>query len=151
MLNIVQFRELIVKSTLNDIMMYSKNAEEMMVFTCAAESEGGTFLRDIDSEGLGIYHMQPQVYNDIWQNYIKYNGKLFMMLSTNLNIKFMLIYDLRFATAVTRLFYARITTPLPFTNDVDAMWDYYKQYYNTSLDESEKDNAIKNYYNFISH
>lgn len=156
MLNIVQFRELIVKSTLNDLLMYSENAEELMVFTCAVESLGGTYIKQLNGPALGIYQMEPETYNDIWQNYIKPNGKLTMMFLTNFHITFMppeemLIHDLRFATAMTRLFYARVKSPLPFAKDIDAIWTYYKLYYNTTLGAAEKDSAIQRYYDFISH
>lgn len=156
MLNISQFRELIVKSTLNDLMMYSENAEELMIFTCAVESLGGTYIRQSSGPALGIYQMEPQTYNDIWQNYIKSNGKLMMIFLSNFHITFMpsedmLIYDLRFATAMTRIFYARVKQPLPPANDVDAIWSYYKLYYNTPLGAANKNEAIQKYQDFISH
>lgn len=156
MLNINQFRELIVKSTLNDLLMYSESAEELMVFTCAVESLGGTYIKQVNGPALGIYQMEPGTYNDIWQNYIKSNGSLMMKFLSNFHIAFMppeetLIYDLRFATAMTRLFYDRIKAPLPAANDIDAIWSYYKLYYNTPLGAATKDSAIKKYHDFISH
>ena len=156
MLNISQFRELIVKSTLNDLLLYSQNAEELMVFTCAVESLGGTYLHQVGGPALGIYQMEPMTYNDIWQTYIKSNGSLMLRLLTNFSIGFMpseeqLIYDLRFATAMTRIHYARIKKTLPPANDVNAIWDYYKTYYNTSAGKAQKDDSIKKYHDFISH
>lgn len=155
MLNIVQFRELIVKSTLNDLMLYSKNAEELMVFTCAVESLGGTYIKQIKGPALGIYQMEPETYNDIWQNYIKSKGGLMMSMLSNFHITFMpsedmLIYDLRFATAMTRLFYARIKEPLPEAEDINAIWEYYKRYYNTAKGAAVKEDSIKKYHAFIS-
>ncbi len=156
MFNIKQFRELIVKSTLNDLLMYSKNAEELMVFTCAVESLGGTYIAQVKGPALGIYQMEPQTYNDIWQNYIMLHGNLLMRFLSSFHIVFMppeemLIYDLRFATAMTRLFYARIKAPLPPADDVDAIWEYYKLYYNTPLGAAQKDASMMKYLNFISH
>lgn len=156
MLNISQFRELIVKSTLNDLLLYSQNAEELLVFTCAVESLGGHYLKQVDGPALGIYQMEPVTYNDIWQTYIKSKGSLMLRLLTNFGIGFMpseeqLIYDLRFATAMTRIFYERIKEPLPDASNVDAIWNYYKKYYNTNLGSAQKESAIHNYYEFISH
>ena len=65
MLNIAQFRDLIVKSTLNDLLLYSEDAEELLVFTCAVESLGGTYLQQVKGPALGIYQMEPVTYNDI--------------------------------------------------------------------------------------
>jgi dihydrodipicolinate synthase/N-acetylneuraminate lyase len=100
MFNISQFRELIIKSTLNDLKMYSENAEELLVFTCAAESMGGTYLTQVNGSALGIYQMMPETYNDIWENYIKGKTGLNMLVLSNFNLYFMppeevMIYDLR--------------------------------------------------------
>lgn len=154
MLNIAQFRELIVKSTLNDLHMYSRDAEELLVFTCAVESLGGTYLHQVNGLALGIYQMQPLTYNDIWQKYIKINNPIFMKLLTNFNVAFMpseerLIYDLRFATAMTRLFYARTSDPLPAYNDPDSIWEFYKIHYNTFYGSACRVSSMKKYHDFI--
>lgn len=154
MFDITQFRELIVKSTLNDLNMYSHDAEELLIFTCAVESLGGTYLRQVSGPALGIYQMEPNTYNDIWQNYIKFNLSICMILNHNFNVSFQpsagrLIYDLRFSTAMTRLFYHRIPESLPAANDIDAIWIYYKKYYNTPEGAAEKGAAIKWYQNFL--
>ena len=154
MLNINQFRELIVKSSLNDLLMYSADAEELMVFTCAVESLGGTFLHQVGGPALGIYQMEPATYNDIWQNYIYSHGPLTMRLFSNFDISSMpdesrLIYDSRYATAMTRIFYARIKEPLPSAQDENALWEYYKKYYNTTAGKAEKEESIKKYHDFV--
>jgi hypothetical protein len=61
-----------------------------------------------------------------------------------------LITDLRYATAICRIHYMRVSKPLPDANDVDAIWDYYKQFYNTAGGKSVKTNAISAYKKFIS-
>lgn len=154
MLNINQFRELIVKPTLNDLMMYSKEAEELLVFTCATESLGGTYLQQVKGPAIGIYQMEPATYNDLWHNYIKSNGKLMMLLFSNFMVNSIpdearMIYDLRFATMMARIFYKRISQPLPFSGDIDGIWQYYKKYYNTPLGSANKEEAIKKYQLFI--
>jgi hypothetical protein len=155
MLNVSQFRDSIVKSTLNDLLLYSPDAEELLIFTCANESVGGTYLRQVNGPALGIFQMEPETYNDIWQNYIKSHGPLSLRLFSNFDVVGMpspdrMIYDLLFATAMARIFYARIKAPLPPYNDIDAIWNYYKLYYNTSLGAATKDSAIKHYHDFIS-
>jgi hypothetical protein len=154
MLNINQFRELIVKSSLNDLLLYSEDAEELMLFTCAVESLGGTYIKQVKGPALGIYQMEPGTYNDIWENYIKARGTLTMRLFSNFHLAGMpseerLIYDLRFATAMTRIHYARIKEPLPAHTDIDAIWEYYKKYYNTSKGAAKKDESIKKYHDFV--
>lgn len=153
MFNIAQFRQLIVQSSLKDLNLYSQGAEELLVFTCAAESRGGTYLQQIKGPALGIYQMEPLTYNDIWQNFIKYKPKLSLILSENFDVHNMpsesrLIYDLRFATAMSRIHYLRFNTVLPSHQDVDALWAYYKKFYNTELGKAKKEECIKAYQEF---
>lgn len=155
MFNIVQFRESIIKSTLKDLLLYSPEAEELLVFTCAVESLGGTYIRQVDGPALGIYQMEPETYTDIWQNYLKVKTSLCMMLFSNFEIVYQpspdrLIYDLRFATAMTRMFYRRIPEALPAANDIDAIWAYYKKYYNSDKGKAQKEASIKKYHDFIN-
>lgn len=154
MLNISQFRELILVPVLSDLQLYSKEAEELLVFTCATESNGGTYLHQVNGPAIGIFQMEPATYNDIWQNYLTRNQGLICMLSTKFNINRiptpeLMISDLRFATAMARLHYRRVREPLPSHNDIDAIWEYYKHYYNTEKGSATKDESIKKYNKFI--
>jgi len=154
MFNIVQFRESIIQSTLKDLLLYSPEAEELLIFTCACESIGGTFIRQVKGPALGIYQMEPETYNDIWQNYLRNKTSLTMILFSNFDVNFQpspdrLIYDLRFATAMTAIFYKRIKEKLPAANDVDAIWDYYKRHYNTVKGKAQKEESIKKYHQFM--
>jgi hypothetical protein len=154
MLNAGQFRELIVQSTLRDLNKVSKDAEELIMFTCAAESNGGTYIKEVNGPALGIFQMEPMTYNDIWDNYIKHKASLSLLLVSNFDVTFMpseerMIYDLRFATAMARIHYLRVKEPLPNANNVDAMWEYYKLHYNTLAGKAQKDHTINAYHEFI--
>ena len=154
MFNVLQFRELIVKSTLTDLMLYSEVAEELLIFTCAVESDGGTYLKQTVGRALGIYQMEPETYNDIWQNYINNNGSLSLRILSNFNVSRMpfedrMIYDLRFATLMARIHYYRAIEPLPNSINEDTLWEYYKRHYNTVLGKATKEESIKKYHDFI--
>jgi hypothetical protein len=154
MLDLLQFREAIIKPALQDIHLFSAEAMELLVFTCATESNGGTYIRQNKGPALGIYQMEPATYNDIWQNYINLNPKLAMILSTSFDCGRMpsedrLIYDLRFATVMARLHYARVKEPIPWFDDINAIWEYYKKYYNTAGGAAEKINSILKYKVFL--
>jgi hypothetical protein len=155
MFKAAQLRELIIQPTLKDLVMYSPEAEELLVFTCAVESGGGTYLKQLNGPALGIYQMEPATYNDLWQNFIAKKSGLLMMLLHNFDVRNMppedkLIYDLRYATALCRIFYARIQAPLPPANDPQAIWEYYKKYYNTYLGAANEPHCIYAYKNFIA-
>lgn len=155
MLNITQFRELIIQPALHDLVMASVDAEELLIFTCANESLGGRYLKQIKGPAIGIYQMEPQTYNDIWQNYIMKKPALSLALGMNFQAHRMpdeqrLIYDLRFATAMARIHYARVSEPLPKANDIDHIWEYYKTFYNSSMGSAQKDAAISHYRCFLN-
>lgn len=153
MLNISQFRHFIIKQSLNAIQAWSQDAEELLVFTCAVESLGGTYIHQVNGPALGIYQMEPDTHNDIWENYIKKNPSLNIMIQTNLvgcsqldaN---RLIYDLQYATIMARLHYMRVKEPLPSSKNIEDIWAYYKKYYNTEHGKSLENIAISKYYTF---
>lgn len=153
MLNCSQFTEFVVKRTLYDLQLLSDDAVELLIFTCANESLGGTYLHQIKGPALGIYQMEPATYNDIWQNYIQHKTSILIQLIHNFQAPTMpnedrLVYDLRFATAMARLHYARINESLPKATDVKAIYEYYKKYYNTSDGKANWFNCLNNYSHF---
>lgn len=149
-----QFRSLIIEPVLSKLQAYSTDAEELLVFTCAAESQGGRYLTQIKGPAAGIYQMEPNTYTDIWINYIRSRNRLAMQMSIHFNCSRIpdverLIWDLNFATAMARIHYLRVSEALPDAKNVSAMWDYYKKYYNTKSGKAKKDDAISNYKAFI--
>lgn len=156
MINHKQLRELVIYPTLMQMNMYSKEAEELLIFTCAVESEGGYYLKQINGAALGIYQMEPATYNDIWENYIKKEHSLWQSISLTFGLhrvpdESRLAVDLEFATLLCRLHYRRVQETLPLADNVDLIWQYYKQYYNTEKGKAEKDKSILAYHNFITH
>jgi len=149
-----QFRALIIEPVLSKLQIYSKEAEELLVFTCAAESLGGTLLTQIKGPALGIYQMEPNTYTDLWINYIRARNKMATLLSLHMGCNRIpdaerMIYDLHFATAMARIHYLRFSGKLPDAKDVNAIWDYYKKYYNTEKGKAQKEEAIEKYQHFI--
>lgn len=155
MLKADQLRDLIIVPALTDLVMHSKEAVDLLIFTAAVESDGGTYLKQIGGPALGIYQMELANYNDIWQNFIVYKQSIGLLMGHHFNAFRMpeedrLIYDLRFATAMCRIHYARVQSPLPQEGDLEAIWDYYKKYYNTSQGAADKEGALARYKAFIT-
>ena len=50
---------------------------------------------------------------------------------------------------MARLHYRRRSEPLPQHTDIEAIWEYYKKYYNTHLGKAEKEESIKHYRKFV--
>lgn len=154
MLDCSQFRSLIVEPVLSKLRLYSKDAEELLVFTCASESIGGTLLAQVKGAGLGIYQMEPNTYTDIWVNYIRARNQLATLMAIHFGCNKIpeierLIYDFHFATAMSRIHYLRMPGNLPNAKDVEGIWDYYKKYYDTEKGKAKKEDSIKKYQDFI--
>lgn len=154
MLDCSQFRSLIIEPVLSKLRLYSKNAEEILVFTCAAESLGGTLLQQVKGPALGIFQMEPNTYTDIWVNYIRARNQLATLMAIHFGCNKIpeverLIYDLHFSAAMARIHYLRAPGNLPDAKDIDGIWDYYKKHYNTEKGKAKKEDSIKKYQDFI--
>lgn len=155
MLNCKQLTELIIEPALKDLVMFSQDAVELLLFTCANESNGGSYLHQVNGPALGIYQIEPRTYADLWENFINKKNDILMKLTHSFDCNRMpsedrIIYDLRYATAIARIFYARIPHPLPSATDVNAIWNYYKTYYNTSAGKANFYTAYHAYIQFKS-
>jgi len=150
MINTQQLREYIIKPSLSKLNAYSKDAEELMVFTCATESNGGEYLKQIKGGALGIYQCEVSTYTDMWRNYIFNKYRLSTVLSLNFGTNGIplpnrLVYDLSYATAMCRIHYLRVKEALPSGADPEAMYAYYKEHYNTPLGKATKKKSIDAY------
>jgi len=154
MLDISQFRQYIITPALSNLQLYSKDAEELLVFTCAVESDGGTFLHQISGPAVGIYQCEPNTHNDIWRNYIIHRNNYVSQLGLNFGVSTIpdvsrLMSDLLYASAICRLHYRRVKEALPPADDAEKLYDYYKQYYNTSAGKSKKATSLRKYQAFL--
>lgn len=155
MMNCSQLKELIIKPALIDLLLYSEEAMELMVFTCANESNGGEFLKQVDGSALGIFQMEPATYNDLWINYINHKPGILLQLQHLFSVNGMpseerMVYDLRFATAMARIKYGRVTEPLPLEwRDTEGLYVYYKKYYNSDLGKANYAQALSKYLKLI--
>ena len=154
MIDASQLRELIIKPALNLMRLYSEDAIELLMFTAAVESQGGTYLKQVKGPALGIYQMEPRTHNDIWQNFLRNRTDILYILSANFLVPKMpdedrLIYDLYYATALCRIYYLRCPSNLPDKNNVESIWEYYKNYYNTPAGKAKKDKCIQSYLDYL--
>src|SRR5581483_5744304 len=126
-----QFRELIVRPTLNGIGLYSPEAEDLMVGICAHESKGGTYFAQIDGAALGPFEMQKNAHDHIWNVVLPNNPKLAndLMITCKMSTKpefEMLKFHLIYATAMARIYFIPIKESIPKTLEGQAA--YWKQY-----------------------
>jgi hypothetical protein len=125
-----------IKEVLGLIGLYSADAEELLMATCANESNLGRYRTQAKGgPGRGIYQIEVGTFTDIWSNYLVFHSDLASKVKALNNDTIGTAQDLvsndRYATAMCRVFYLRQPGNLPPANDLDAIWQYYKKYYNT--------------------
>lgn len=156
-INITQLTTCIIRPTLKSLNMYSVSAEELMLGTCAQESHLGTYLRQLNGgPALGIYQMEPFTYEDVFKKVIQQNKKIRSLLEDHFSIDInhypdesCLIYDLRLATAITRIQYWRFSEQLAKPGDVLGHANYWKKYYNTVNGKGTIGEFVDNFNNFV--
>lgn len=140
-----QFCEYIIKPALEDIGMYSKAAEQLLLGTACVESNLGTYLHQIKGPALGVFQIEPATHSDVWENYLRYRGDLREIIwdmvpddgweqeqGGNPDPS-LLITDLRYAAVIARIIYRRSPMALPFENDWRSVAHVWKKVYNTHL------------------
>lgn len=134
MLDIEQFRDLVIAPTLASIGLYSKSAERLLLATAVIESNL-TYIKQVGGgPALGLFQMEPATERDIWDNYLKYKKDLAEKVeSLRFHIDGELVGNMYYAAAMCRVHYLRVKAPLPQPEDQAGMAKYWKKYYNTHL------------------
>lgn len=148
MINIVQFRELILRPTLVALTIWKPELEEILVGTMAHESKFGTFLKQIDGPALGLYGMEPNTHEDIWNHFLNHESKLLYLLLPYCGLSYKpkpetLVYHVTYSTAMAAFQYNRHKEPIP--KDLESMALFYKKYYNTSIGKATPQQFIDDY------
>ena len=131
-----QFRNLVIRPSLQYIKLWSRAAEQLLLATAIAESNLH-WLKQIEGPALGVYQVEPATHDDIWINFLRDRHKLMDRVEnlTNRTPRRLdqLVTNLAYATAIARLVYYRRPEPLPEAGDLYSMAEYWKAHYNTVL------------------
>ena len=143
------FRELIVRPALQQMQMWSPEAEELLMLTAAQESRLGEYLRqgvgtldDGKGAALGPFGMEEQTFHwlrDKFPDTAMLGGRLAQEM----------VWDLVLAAKAARLRYRVVQDPLPPASDVRGLAAYYKQWYNTPVGAATVEEAIVNYEDLV--
>jgi hypothetical protein len=153
MFDITQFRADILTPTLGALQFREIELKELLVFTCAVESAGGTYVRQIKGPALGIFQMEPNTFTDIWHNFILRKPDIVNLFSLNLGVHRLpdpteMITDLKLATAMAACLYKQRKASILSCKE-DDLWDVYKPLYNTDKGAAKKFESINAYRKFI--
>jgi hypothetical protein len=132
MINIMDLRSYIIEVALKEIDMYSDDAVHLLLVTAALESDLGFHLKQTNGPALGIYQMEPDTHDDIWDSVLAYNSnKLQRMIGSGngFSAPGRMIYDLKYATCMARVLYSRFKDAIPGKQDTDSIIHYYLKYW----------------------
>ncbi|MCG8689693.1 MAG: hypothetical protein MI806_00645 [Minwuiales bacterium] len=155
MLNIGQFRARVVRPVLETIGLHSMAAENLLLGTAAQESNFRHLVQLGGGPALGLYQMEPATHDDIWENYLAFRGERaakvegFLVLDQDRTEQ--LVWNLAYATAMCRIHYLRVPSPLPAPDDVQGLGRYWKEFYNTSQGRGTVDEFVENFETHILH
>lgn len=147
-----QLRLLIIRPTLLALGLHSLAAEELMLGTCAHESKGGTYLKQVNGPALGAWQMEMATHDDIWKRYLPNQPIKSSLMANHCQIRTrpsaeIMVYHLTYACAMARLCYARHAETIP--KDLEGQAEYWKQYYNTKKGAGTVEAYIESYQTFI--
>ena len=146
-----QFREVILIPTLMAIQKWTPEAEELMIGTMAHESDGGTYLVQIEGPAIGIYGMQQNDHDDIWNAYLPNQSKLtydlLVVCGMSSKPKFEAMkYHLVYATCMARIHYLRRCEAIP--KDLEGQAEFWKTHYNSNLGKGTVQEYVADYLTF---
>lgn len=131
-------RDLVIRPTLKYLDQYSLSAETLLLGTAAVESGLGYELKQSQGRGLGVYHINPRAHQLLWDQYLakqpELASKVRGLASQHEFLKnphFELATNLRYATAIAWLIYARKDQALPDASDLPAMAKYWHRHFHS--------------------
>lgn len=133
-----EFLTQIIEPVLCHLDAFSPAASQLLLGTALHESGGLRYRRQ---QGGGparsYFQMEGATHDDIWDNFLKYKkalaAKVEELIPAGANKRTELETNDNYAAAMARVHYRRVPAALPAFNDLDAMANYWKQYYNTPL------------------
>lgn len=150
-INTKQLKDLVIVPTLKAMGALSDSAVNLLLGTCAQESQMGTYIKQVNGPALGIYQVEPDTHSDVWTNYLDYNPSLRVKIrSFGEPCENSLMTNLAYATAIARTLYLRVKAPLPAADDIEGLGRYYKSYYNTALGKATIEQFASNYARYVN-
>lgn len=149
MIDIGQFRSLVVRPTLERLDAHSAAAENLVLGTALQES-ALRYLHQLGSgPALGLFQMEPATHDDLWDSYLAHRADLrervAALLAPGAARLDQLVWNLGYATAMCRVHYRRVPAALPDAGDVAGLAAYWKQYYNTPAGRGRPEEFIDKY------
>lgn len=161
-----QIREAIetILKHLNPEIRYSRKAVELLMLTCAAESHGGRYIKQLGTgPARGIFQIEPDTWMDCYIHFLDYPQYKRLKLKINLlrshGGKFDLALNIGYQICIARLIYWRKRPLIPIVHfykdnltpgSAAKLAQYWKRHYNTVKGKGRVQKAIDNYYEWVT-
>lgn len=144
----------VIRSTLKYMGVYSRDFEELLVFTSCIESEMGRLLYDNKRQALGAFQILPSTEKDILQRWLNSKGQEKLKVKVEalrskpvVGSAPQLMTDLRYQVALAACNYMMRVSPdkIPNRRNSEAISRFYKKHYNTYLGAATVNGALTKY------
>jgi hypothetical protein len=151
-------REVLIKAirpALNLLAAGGLAAEQLVLGTGIQESLLVSRQQTGGGPALGLFQMETATHDDCWENYLKFRKTLTDNVKRALDpgqaptAQTLRLND-RYAAAMCRVRYMRVSEPLPKAGDVPAMARYWKQHYNTPLGAGGPEEFEQKWSNYVN-
>lgn len=137
--NLVQFRDLIVRTLRETELPRKESAINLLLGTAAQESAFGTYLRQTKGgPALGVFQMEPETFAAVQD----WSRKRYPLVIEGRYAR-ELEWDLSLAILSARLNYIRFQGSIP--EDVIGQAEYWKRHWNTYLGKGTVEQYLRNW------
>lgn len=141
----------LVEKTLTDFGYYTHDSANLILGTIAQESAYGKYRKQINGPALGICQMEPETFNDICKNYLKYHQDIIERIKSVCHVNVLSAPDMisndQLAICMCRVHYLRQKGAIPTT--IEGYAKYWKQWYNTPLGKGTEIEFVRNYHLYV--
>jgi hypothetical protein len=153
MLDIGQFRRLVLRPTLIHLDLWSQAAENLLLGTALQESGLRHLAQMGGGPARGLYQIEPATHDDILRNYLVYRPELSGLVRTLMapapSPVEQSATNLAYGTAIARLVYYRRPEPLPPPDDILGLARYWKRHFNTEKGRGTVSAFVLNYKEYV--
>lgn len=146
MIDLRQFRNLVIRPALMEIDAFSVAAERLVLGTALVESNLQYIHQLGGGPAKGLFQCEPTTHDDIWENYLRYKVDLMNKLRGLMIPRMDMVDQLHgnhfYAAAICRIHYMRVKKALPQPNDALGMASYHKKYYNSVLGATDPAESV---------
>lgn len=170
-MNFSQFKEYVVIPALQELeplIPLTQESIDLLMMTAAHESSGCEYLAQIGGPALGVFQMEPNTFDDIQDNFLKYRPELRKLVN---GVQGSDVYpeamtgNMFYAVVMARVHYFRVPVPLPSRPAISTcmnkehqeelyLWklaEYAKQYYNTPEGKATTEKYYDDYLEWRGH